>query len=147
MSRVNEIAQGMVVLWPKLMRSVRDPHLLHLNLTSSQVIILATLNDLKKCKISTLAKERGVSMPTISGMIDRLVKGKYVKRQRVETDRRTVMVSLTKKGERMINEILQVIRKRWQVMAAKLTPSEQQAYIKILAKLSKMLSEEIQSKR
>lgn len=140
-SKVGQVAQEMVLLHTKIMRSLRDPSLTHMDLSGSQMIILLSLHDLEECKVSILSKERRVSMPTMTGMIDRLVELGYARRKRSKKDRRAVMVSLTKKGDTLVHQIQQIIRKKWQFLAAGLTESERRSYISILKKLIRIIEE------
>lgn len=142
MAGVKEVAEEMALLYPKLMRGLRDPSISRLRLTTVQMVILITLHELGKCKVSALAKEKRVSVATITGIIDRLVKARLVKRERDEQDRRVVFLSLTGRGMRKVNEILSLVRNRWRVIAARLTKTEREAYVKILRKLVRVLSEE-----
>ena len=82
MAGVREVAQEMAGLWPKIMRGVHAPSVFRLRLSSAQMLVLATLRELGECKVTTLAKEKGVSLPTITGLLDRLVKAGFVQRRR-----------------------------------------------------------------
>ncbi|MCK4518995.1 MAG: MarR family transcriptional regulator [Candidatus Omnitrophica bacterium] len=140
-SNVKQVAQEMVLLYMKLMRSLKDRKLSRLNLSASQIVILLTLSDLKTCKVGELAREKGVSVPTATGVIERLRKGGYVSRQRSKTDRREVIVKLTVKGEKAVTVILQIVRRKWEELALCLSEGERKSYIKILKKLVKVIED------
>jgi DNA-binding MarR family transcriptional regulator len=141
MAKVEAVAHEMARLWPKLLRGIRHPAVSRLNLTSAQMLILASLHELKECRVTTLAREKGVSLPTITGLLDRLVRASFVRRRRDDNDRRTVWVSLSRKGERAIEDILRLVRRRWINIAGRLTDNEREVFVKVLRKLVRVLSE------
>ena len=140
---VPEAAEQMSKLAPRLSNWTKNTYIASSNLTSSQIISLMNLHEFKTCPVSKLAKALGVSLPTTSGIIDRLVKNKYIKRLYDEKDRRLVLISLTAKGEAIVQKILESIRYRWQELLAHLTDQERESYIVILKKLTSVISEEI----
>ena len=142
MITVQEAAKQMSRLVPRLSNWTKNTYLASSNLTSSQIISLMNLHEFKTCPVSKLAKALGVSLPTVSGITDRLVKNKYVKRLYDEKDRRLVLISLTAKGEAIVQKILESIRYRWQELLAHLTDQERESYILILKKLTHIISEE-----
>jgi DNA-binding MarR family transcriptional regulator len=73
-----------------------------MNMTISQLDTMAYIFDHKKAKMSELAKNAGVKMPTMTDMINKLIKMGVVSREHDEKDRRTVWVSITKETEKMV---------------------------------------------
>ena len=140
MAGVREVAQEMAGLWPKIMRGVHAPSVFRLRLSSAQMLVLATLRELGECKVTTLAKEKGVSLPTITGLLDRLVKAGFVQRRRDETDRRAVLVSLSKKGERAFEQIRGVVREHWAGVAGELSNNEREELVRVFRRLSQVLT-------
>ncbi len=140
MTTINEITHEISIMVPKLMKGARSSFLSKSNITSAQMIMLVSINDHGRCKIKTLAKERGISPPTATGLIDRLVKARYVKRDSDPEDRRVVMVSLTKKGEKAVQDFLSTVRNRWKKILVHLTPKEQKQYLNIVKKIVSILS-------
>jgi DNA-binding MarR family transcriptional regulator len=63
---------------------------------------MAYLYEHKRAKMSELAKNAGVKMPTMTDMVNKLVSIGIVKREHDERDRRTVWVSITKNVEKMV---------------------------------------------
>lgn len=62
--------------------------------------------------LSELAEQHDVSLPTMSSTISKLVSNGWVKRQRLEADRRVVMLSITPDGRKLIEEIGQLLVNR-----------------------------------
>ena len=142
MAAIDEITKEISVMLPKLMKGSRSDFLSRTNITSAQMIMLASIHDYGKCKLKILAKERGICPPTATGLIDRLVKAGYVRREPDHVDRRAVMISLTKKGERIVGNFLSTVRNRWKNILIHLTPQEQRQYLNILKKIVSILSGE-----
>ncbi len=139
MATIDEITHEISVMLPKLMKGARSDFLSKTNITSAQMIILVSIHDHGRCKLKTLAKERGISPPTATGLIDRLVNSGYVKREADPDDRRVVMVSLTKKGKKSVEGFLDSVRHRWKNILIHLTPKEQYQYLNILKKIVSVL--------
>ena len=59
----------------------------------------------KSYNLSELAELHGVSLPTMSNTISKLVEAGWVARQRSETDRRVVMLTLTPTGQQLVENI------------------------------------------
>jgi DNA-binding MarR family transcriptional regulator len=55
--------------------------------------------------LSELAELHGVSLPTMSNTISKLVEAGWVARQRSATDRRVVMLTLTAAGQQLVENI------------------------------------------
>jgi DNA-binding MarR family transcriptional regulator len=55
--------------------------------------------------LSEMAEQHGVSLPTMSSTISRLVAAGWVERHRLEEDRRVVMLTLTPAGHQVVEEI------------------------------------------
>jgi DNA-binding MarR family transcriptional regulator len=66
----------------------------------SQVMVLETLHRAREMRMTELANFLGLSKANATGLIDRLVARGLVRRERSETDRRVVNVSLTPEGRK-----------------------------------------------
>lgn len=73
-------------------------------LTPPQFYALVTIARLRRTKMSPLADELGLSMGAASTLVDRLVQRGLVTRDADVTDRRAVFVSLSEKGDKVLNE-------------------------------------------
>ena len=75
-------------------------------LTLPQFVAIAALAGCKEaCTMSELTKLTLQDAPTMTGIMDRLVKMKLVERTRSETDRRVVLVQPTSDGVKLLNRI------------------------------------------
>lgn len=64
------------------------------------------------CNLSELAEQHGVSLPTMSSTMSKLVSNGWVERHRSQADRRVVMLSITPAGRELIEEIGQTLLNR-----------------------------------
>ncbi len=131
----NKIADEISKLIPKLMRGIKTDIFRHAHITHGQIVILMNLYGTGESKVGTLAKALGVSAPTVSGIIERMVKQGYVERAASWEDRRCIIISLRPKGERIIKDLQKVIRKRWSQILVYLTPSERLTYVQLIKKI------------
>lgn len=140
MATIDELTHEISIMVPKLMKGARSSFLAKSNISTAQMIMLVSIHDHGQCKLKTLAKERGISPPTATGLIDRLLGAGYVKRGSDPEDRRVVIVSLTKKGENAVQDFLSTVRKRWKNILIHLTSKEQHQYLNIVKKIVSVLS-------
>lgn len=106
------------------------------NITNSQLITLMNIFYFKRCTMGQLAESHRVTMPTVTGLIDRLVKLKLVKRSVSEKDRRRVYIELTGKGKNLIYDFQAVVRQKWEKVLDVLAPNEINNFQKIVEKLN-----------
>ena len=84
---------------------------------------------------SRLAEALGISAPAVSQLTDRLVRKQLIERRTVETDRRSVMVGLTKRGMQIIEDFRQ---RRNQVFGEALSRVSDRDRIEIIEALAKI---------
>lgn len=86
--------------------------------------------------MSALASHMKVRLPTMSGMVDRMVKAQYLKRVNNNNDRRQIMIELTPKGQKFLNQFKSIITKRWEEVLKVLTDEEVREFHHIVVKLN-----------
>jgi len=77
-----------------------------LGLTVPQWRILLTLWQHKGCRFGELAQLTSIEPPTLSRLLNVMTKLRYVKRQRMEADSRSVNVSLTAAGAALFEKTI-----------------------------------------
>jgi DNA-binding MarR family transcriptional regulator len=98
---------GVIVdLLPLIVKNLRIPRLLENvrpNLGISQTLVLHALERAPGNSVSMgdLADEVGVSVPTTTGLVDRLARERLVERRPHPSDRRIVLVGLTDEGRQV----------------------------------------------
>lgn len=88
-----------------------SPNELHADLTMRQLLALYLLSAGAR-RVSDVSVALGISLPSASGLIDRLAAGGLVDRQRVESDRRLVLCELTEAGRSALTEVMRIGRMR-----------------------------------
>jgi DNA-binding MarR family transcriptional regulator len=80
---------------------VADKH----GLSVMQVYTLCLLDDDKSIPMNALASTLHCDASNLTGIVDRLFTGEYIKREENPKDRRVKMITLTPKGSRKVKEI------------------------------------------
>ncbi|MFH1339450.1 MAG: MarR family transcriptional regulator [Candidatus Omnitrophota bacterium] len=142
MDRVKVIAEEITWLVPKLLRGLRAGFIASPQVTTSQMVTLIRIYEKATTRLGNLSREMRVSPPTITGVVDRLVRNGYLRRTQDEEDRRAVNVGLTDKGKKFVEKILSEINKRWYKILARLTEEERENYLRILKRIVEVLSKE-----
>ena len=90
--------------------------------------------------MTELAKECGVALSSMTGVVDRLVAKGCVKRTREEgEDRRKVFVELNQKGQRVYQDLLEGEMEMIIRMMDSLKPGEQDALLRVLGRATASL--------
>ncbi len=83
-------------------KSRLPPHEMHIAPNQMHIMKMASHTPMT---ISELARAHHVSTPTMSSVVDKLVKKGFMRRERSEEDRRIVHASITGEGERLMGEM------------------------------------------
>ena len=117
---------------------ISDPHKLYgIKITLQQYLALDTLAKKGKCMITDLSKSLGIALSTVTELVDRLTKRRFVKRKKDIKDRRIVWVNLTNEGLEIYKKINAKKQSRVAVILEKLTRGDRDALINILKVVSR----------
>jgi len=118
-----------VSLWISAVARVHRQHagaLLHgLGLSAGQELLVMLLWDKEPRSQAELTRELAIEPPTTSKMLSRLEKAGVIARNRSESDRRTVLVTLTEAGRALEGPVNAAWRTLEEDTVAALTPEEQ----------------------
>lgn len=104
-------------------------------LSGSEIFACNILGRKGKCTMSDLAKECGLALSSMTGVVDRLVERRYVKRARDDReDRRKVFVELDTKGQKVYQQLLEGEMEMIITVMESLKPAEQDALLDVLGK-------------
>ena len=142
MERVKIIAEEITWLVPKLLRGLRAGFIAAPQVTTSQIVTLMRVYDKVTTRVGILSKEMQVSAPTITGVIDRLMRDGYLRRTHDKKDRRAVNVELTNKGKELVEHLRSEINKRWYRILIHLSEEEREDYLRILKRIVEVLAKE-----
>ena len=134
---LQEASLAFVELMPQIMRGVALDFFVKEGVTQTQFLVLMAIHSYTQCPMGQLSRALHVSMPTISGVVDRLVHAGLVRRESQPEDRRCVLAELTPKGHRFIRQFHQVVRIRWEEVLRALNPSELEMFHRVMTKLRK----------
>ncbi|WP_250860562.1 MarR family winged helix-turn-helix transcriptional regulator [Oceanirhabdus seepicola] len=111
-----------------------------LNLTAPQGMLIGILVRKGQMKISDLSEEMALSNSTVSGIIDRLEKNKFVERKRSEEDRRVVMVDVTESFRKEAEKRFKTVEDSLSTVLKLATPEEEEKVLIGLDILDKLLN-------
>jgi DNA-binding MarR family transcriptional regulator len=93
------------------------------------------VNQHPACGPSDVARFLGTPNTTVSSATDRLVKRGFLKRARVEDDRRAVALELSGEGRSYVAVQLKLYRDMYQLMLERLLPAERDQFIAMITKI------------
>jgi DNA-binding MarR family transcriptional regulator len=101
--KVEEILNGFAEVMSRMMLDQHHRHIGELDLTLPQAQVLRVL---RRGPLPTgqLAAELRISASSVTQLTDRLIRKGLIKRQAAENDRRSVLVALSVKGRRLVDQ-------------------------------------------
>jgi DNA-binding MarR family transcriptional regulator len=109
-------------------------------LSFSQYLILQTLLEKEAMMMNELAGALGVSKANVTGLVDRMVRARLIDRMRSDEDRRVVFVTLTQKGKRTVQRMLNTQRREWRRIMETLPPRNLEIFMDSLEQLAHALA-------
>ena len=104
-------------------------------ITIPQFLVLHIISRTGAQKMSFLAKEMGVSLPAMSGLINRLHKMGVIRRIYDQADRRIIRVDLTEKGKNLVKQVILQRQKMISDIFSAVRPQEREEFLRILSKI------------
>ncbi|MBI4004482.1 MAG: MarR family transcriptional regulator [Candidatus Omnitrophica bacterium] len=135
MLKLQEVSLAVARLMPNIIRGVQLDFFIKRRVTQTQLLLMLAVHAYSRCSMGTLSRSLHVSLPTVSGIVDRLSRAGYVRRLPHPSDRRQVLVELTAKGQMFIKDFQGIIRHRWEEVLRPLSAAERQAFYHIVTKL------------
>lgn len=105
-------------------------------LTPTQMHAIEVIGHAGELRMKELAEQMGLTTGTITVMVDGLEKHGAVERKRHEIDRRSILVTLTAKGEELFAEHHKLHMKLTQDLSSSLTENEVSYLSAILTKMN-----------
>ena len=134
-----DVSLAVARLIPYIMRGTQLEFFVKRGVTQTQFLVLNAIRACTRCTMGALARTLHVSMPTVSGIIDRLVRAGYVRRHSQPEDRRQILVELAPKAERFFRDFETVVRRRWEEALLSLEPGELEAFHDVITKIRERL--------
>lgn len=104
-----------------------------------QMTILEYLYKNNACIMSDIAKLLSVSMSAATGLVERMIKNKYLKRSHDLKDRRIVHITITARGKKVAKSFLQMHFKMIKRMFGNVSKKDRIAYLNIVSKIHKSI--------
>lgn len=136
--KIEEFADRMNMLIPKLkieLGCYENSALAKRDLTATQVLVLECLSVCGTCKMHTLVNALKSKFSAVTALMDRLVKTGFVTREHGQEDRRTVLVALSAKGRKVLQEVHDQRRSAFIQVFSRVSQHEREEYLRILEKL------------
>jgi MarR family transcriptional regulator, organic hydroperoxide resistance regulator len=114
------------------MKRALESRLSKYNVTASQYIVLAQLNDEDGLSLSQLGERLYFDNPTITGIVDRMERDGLVERCRAADDRRVINVLLTQHGKKLLSAIENIAGEINESVMDEFTKSDQDKLMRIL---------------
>ena len=130
-----EVSLAVARLMPNIIRGVQLDFFVKRRVTQTQLLLMLAVHAYGRCSMGMLARSLHVSLPTVSGIVDRLSRDGYVRRLPHPSDRRQILVEVTAKGQAFIRDFQSVIRHRWEEVLRPLSSAERRAFYEIVTKL------------
>lgn len=106
------------------------------NLTPTQFAALVRLAELKKCSQNELGRHASMDIATIKGVVDRLREKGLVTTEHSAEDKRRMLVKLSKQGEVLIDDLMEVGTEISRSTLEPLSRGERRTFLKLLRKLT-----------
>ena len=127
-------------------QSIRASQLDSINLTNSQVKVLASFFQKSVFTMTELSRAHSVRISTMTSMVDRLIQSGYLERERDAHDRRIVQVCLTANGKRTVKELMSVRRKALSKFLDRLSDEEKIQFLGSIENVAHFLSRKEEEK-
>jgi len=137
----NDILQRIMTSYNDLSKSINPVELLEINLTPTHIKALTCFSgDGEELNMSELSRSLGVSNPTMTALIDRLIKAKMVNRERDKIDRRVVKVSLSDSGRETLKKLMSIRRREMERMLMNLSQEELNNFLTSMEMVAQLLT-------
>ncbi len=140
---LGEFADKLSQILPLIMREFLRRQVQELgkgSITMQQFLVMEFLNYRVALKMHDLATFMAVSMASMTGIVERLVRDGYAERRFEPSDRRIVKVVLTQKGTAMVKKILQRRRDMIVDVFGQISQADRQDYLRILSQVKDILT-------
>ena len=131
--------------WEKFVLAIRRSQARRLqspdDLTLAQYYLLQPLARDERAPLSRLAESAGIAAPTATRVIDGLEKAGLVRRERSVSDRRAVLISLTRTGRRRFERKHEQLAQRRRRLYDNLDPGERAQSGRLLRHLAELIGQ------
>ncbi|SDP50437.1 MarR family winged helix-turn-helix transcriptional regulator [Selenomonas ruminantium] len=98
----------------------------------NQFGVLCTLMDTAGMTITDISRQLNISKQQMTNIIDKLVCADYVSKEPDAKDRRRIVITINPKGQKLLEDHMELFRQRFDHHAQNLTENERQELAQIL---------------
>ena len=113
-----------------------------LTLSKTELLALLIVDRHGEIIMSQIADYIRVPLSTATGIVDRMVKNGYLKRERSETDRRIVVIQLSEKGAKILNNFKGSLSEYVDRIDQSLTDEERRVLLNLFFKIANLLEKD-----
>ena len=106
----------------------------------SQFGVLCIISDTDGMSISDISRQLNVSKQQMTNVIDKLLNAGYVTKESDPYDRRRLVITISLKGKKLLEDHMELFRQRFECHAQNLTPDERQELAQILRRYYELIN-------
>src|SRR5262245_44084211 len=110
--------------------------------TGPQLTTLRVVQRLQPVSTGALARAAFIGYATLTGILDRLEEHGFVTRTRDPSDRRTVILNMTKEGERLLESAPSLLQTRLRDELARMPAADQETVLNALTRVASLMEAE-----
>ena len=123
----------------EISKSINPPSLQRIELTSAQIKALTSFHGTEEYTMSEFSDNLGVTLPTTTSMINRLIQFGFIERKRDGEDRRVVKVKLTVRGRSILKKLMQERRNALEKLLQTLNNEEMKKFLESIESVSALI--------
>lgn len=105
-------------------------------LSLQEMKVIKFLGETESCIMREISEHFNVALSTTTNVVDKLEEKGFVRRERIEEDRRIVKVFLTPAGQKIFQQCLEDFLKMSRCMLMALSETEQDVYLSLIEKIA-----------
>jgi len=134
--KTQEIAGEISIIMPVIARRILLEFFETNDIPQTQLLTILAMNDVDgPCRLTDLSQQMRVTPPTMTGLIDRLERSGYAKRNPDSDDRRAINVDLTGKGKRLAQKFRSTVKAKWDELLSTLKKEDQEKFLTIMREI------------
>ena len=106
----------------------------------SQFGVLCIISDTNGLSISDISRQLNVSKQQMTNVIDKLLSAGYVTKEADTNDRRRLVITISLKGKKLLEDHVELFRQRFESQAQNLTNDERQELARILRRYYELIN-------
>ena len=106
----------------------------------NQFGVLCVLMDTQGLTITDISRQLNISKQQMTNIIDNLVSAGYVSKEPDPVDRRRLVITISRKGKKLLEEHMEQFRQRFESHAQNLTRDERQELATILRRYYELIN-------